>query len=79
MGLSRCYVVLREAGNVPGEINNNAIMKIKSIIRSVITLGLLAGGLTACMTEKEGKEGGCCSKDKKEVVYQIKGLGAVIR
>jgi hypothetical protein len=33
-------------------------MKIKSIICSVVTLGLLAGGLTACMTEKEeGKEG----------------------
>ena len=32
-------------------------MKIKSIICSVITIGLLAGGLTACMTENEGKEG----------------------
>jgi hypothetical protein len=32
-------------------------MKIKSIICSVITLGLVAGGLTACTTEKEGKEG----------------------
>ena len=32
-------------------------MKIKSIICSIVTLGLLAGGLTACMTEKEGKEG----------------------
>ena len=33
-------------------------MKINNIICSVITLGLLAGGLTACMTEKgEGKEG----------------------
>jgi uncharacterized membrane protein YkoI len=28
-------------------------MKIKSIICSIITLSLLAGGLTACMTEKE--------------------------
>ena len=35
----------------------NANMKIKSIICSIVTLGLLAGGLTACMTEKEGKEG----------------------
>ena len=33
-------------------------MKIKNIIGSIITLGLLAGGLTACVTEKEeGKEG----------------------
>jgi uncharacterized membrane protein YkoI len=32
-------------------------MKIKSIICSVITLGLLVGGLTACETEKEDKEG----------------------
>jgi uncharacterized membrane protein YkoI len=32
-------------------------MKIKSIICSLVTLGLLAGGLTACMTEKEGNEG----------------------
>jgi uncharacterized membrane protein YkoI len=32
-------------------------MKIKSIICSMVTLGLLAGGLTACTTEKEGKEG----------------------
>ena len=32
-------------------------MKIKSIIGSLITVGLLAGGLTACMTEREdGKE-----------------------
>jgi uncharacterized membrane protein YkoI len=36
-------------------------MKINSIICSILTVGLLAGGLTACMTEKEegneGKEG----------------------
>jgi len=32
-------------------------MRIKSILCSVITLGLLAGGLTACESEKEGKEG----------------------
>jgi uncharacterized membrane protein YkoI len=32
-------------------------MKIKAIICSAITLGLLAGGLTACESEKEGKEG----------------------
>ena len=36
-------------------------MKIKSIVCSILTLGLLAGGVTACVTEKEegseGKEG----------------------
>jgi len=33
-------------------------MRIKSIICSAVTIGLLAGGLTACTTEKEeGKEG----------------------
>ena len=33
-------------------------MRIKNIICSVVTLGLLTGGLTACVTEKEeGKEG----------------------
>jgi uncharacterized membrane protein YkoI len=31
-------------------------MKIKSIICSIVTLGLLAGGLTACTTEKEGEK-----------------------
>jgi uncharacterized membrane protein YkoI len=36
----------------------NANMRIKSIICSAVTIGLLAGGLTACTTEKEeGKEG----------------------
>jgi uncharacterized membrane protein YkoI len=33
-------------------------MKINNIICSVVTIGLLAGGLSACTTEKEeGKEG----------------------
>jgi lipopolysaccharide export LptBFGC system permease protein LptF len=31
-------------------------MKIKSIICSIVTLGLLVGGLTACTTEKEGEK-----------------------
>src|SRR5256885_8241338 len=36
---------------------NEQIMKSKNIICSVLSLGLIAGGLTACMTEKEeGKE-----------------------
>jgi uncharacterized membrane protein YkoI len=44
-------------GVFPARETSNAYMKIKSIICSVITLGLVAGGLTACMTEKEGNEG----------------------
>src|ERR1035437_8380459 len=37
----------------------NVNMKIKSIICSIVTVGLLAGGLTAFTTEREeGKEGG---------------------
>ena len=46
-----------EPGVLPAIETINTNMKIKSIICSVITLGLVAGGLTACMTEKEGKEG----------------------
>jgi len=30
-------------------------MTIKNIIRSILTLSLVAGGLTACMTEKEDR------------------------
>ena len=48
-------------GVLPARQTHNANMKIKSIICAVVTLGLLAGGLTACVTEKEeageGKEG----------------------
>jgi uncharacterized membrane protein YkoI len=46
-------------------------MTIKSIISSVITLGLLAGGLTACMTEKEGKEGEKSAVAKLEAQAKI--------
>jgi len=47
-------------------------MKIKSIICSVVTLGLLAGGLTACMTEKEeGKEGEKAAAVKLETQAKI--------
>ena len=46
-----------EPGMFPASETINTNMKIKSIICSVITLSLLAGGLTACMTAKEGKEG----------------------
>jgi uncharacterized membrane protein YkoI len=43
-------------GVFPARTTLKTNMKIKSIICSVVTLGLLAGGLTACTTEKEGKE-----------------------
>ena len=47
-------------------------MKIKSIIYSVVALGLLAGGLTACMTEKEeGKEGEKAAAAKLETQAKI--------
>jgi uncharacterized membrane protein YkoI len=46
-------------------------MRIKSIISSAITLGLLAGGLTACMTEKEGKEGEKAAAAKLEAQAKI--------
>jgi uncharacterized membrane protein YkoI len=47
-------------------------MKIKHIISSVVTIGLLAGGLTACMTEKEeGKEGGKGTQAQLEAQAKI--------
>ncbi len=47
-------------------------MKINTIICSVVTLGLLAGGLTACMTEKEeGKEGKEAKAAKLEAQAKI--------
>ena len=47
-------------------------MKIKSIIYSVVALGLLAGGLTACMTDKEkGKEGEKAAAAKLETQAKI--------
>ena len=49
----------------------NAYMKIKSIICSVITVGLLAGGLTACMTEKESKESKKANEAKLEAQAKI--------
>ena len=51
---------------------SNANMKIKSTICSILTLGLLAGGLTACMTEKEeGKESEKSSTAKLEAQAKI--------
>src|ERR1035437_6903404 len=58
-------------GVLPTSETINTNMKIKSIICSVITLGLVAGGLTACMTEKEGKEGEKASETKLEAQAKI--------
>jgi uncharacterized membrane protein YkoI len=44
-------------GVFPARETTNAYMRIKSIICSMLTVSLLAGGLAACTTEKEGKEG----------------------
>src|SRR2546425_121767 len=46
------------AGSAPGERNKKPTMKTNDIICLILTLGLIAGGLTACVTEKEheGKE-----------------------
>ena len=47
-------------------------MRIKSIVCSIVTLGLLAGGLTACMTEKgEGKENEKATAAKLEAQAKI--------
>jgi len=47
-------------------------MKIKSILCAVVTLGLLAGGLTACVTEKEeGNEGKEAKAAKLEAQAKI--------
>jgi uncharacterized membrane protein YkoI len=40
-------------GRVPATNTLNTNMKIRSIICTIITLGLVAGGLTACKTENE--------------------------
>lgn len=59
-------------GVFPARQTLNANMKIKSIICSIVTLGLLAGGLTACMTEKgEGKEGEKVTSAKLEAQAKI--------
>lgn len=47
-------------------------MKLKSIICSIVTLSLLAGGLTACMTEKEeGEQGEKATASKLEAQAKI--------
>jgi uncharacterized membrane protein YkoI len=59
-------------GIFPARQTVNANMKIKSIICSIVTLGLLAGGLTACMTEREeGKEGEKATSAKLEAQAKI--------
>jgi hypothetical protein len=53
MAVSCRFAALAEAGSVAGPIHTIAIMRINRIICSLITVGLLAGGLTACVTETE--------------------------
>jgi uncharacterized membrane protein YkoI len=72
MALSLPFVELLVAGHSPGQTNNDTNMKIKNIICSVVTLGLLAGGLTACVTEREeGKEGEKATAAKLEAQAKI--------
>ena len=54
-----------DTGSAPGKTSNNANMKIKHIICSAVAISLLAGGLTACMTEKEEANEGKESKANK--------------
>src|SRR5512137_771463 len=56
----------------PARQTLNPNMKIKSMVCSVVTLGLLAGGLTACVTEREeGKEGEKATAAKLEAQAKI--------
>ena len=59
-------------GMLPARQTIKANMKIKSLICSILTVGLLAGGLTACMTEKEeGNEGKESKANKLEARAKI--------
>ena len=72
MALSLRFAALHAAGYGSGQTKTIANMKIKHIICSVITVGLLAGGLTACVTEKEeGKEGEKASAAQLEAQAKI--------
>jgi uncharacterized membrane protein YkoI len=67
-GLVHCAV----PGVLPARQIINVNMKIKSIICSIVTVGLLAGGLTACTTEREeGKEGEKATAAKLEAQAKI--------
>ena len=55
-----CYPA--STGSIPGKTSNDTNMKIKHIICSAVTIGLLAAGLTACMTEKEQANEGKANK-----------------
>jgi len=63
-------------GVLPARQTINANMKIKSIICSLVTLGLLAGGLAACTTEKEGKEG---KEDTKATAAQLEAQAKITK
>jgi uncharacterized membrane protein YkoI len=59
-------------GVLPARQTINANMKIKSLICSILTVGLLASGLTACTTEKEeGNEGKESKVNKLEAHAKI--------
>jgi uncharacterized membrane protein YkoI len=65
-----------ESGVFPARTTLKTNMKIKSIICSVVTLGLLAGGLTACTTEKEGKEG---KESEKATAAQLEAQAKITK
>ena len=74
MALSLRFAALRPAGYGSGQTKTIANMKITNIICSVITVGLLAGGLIACVTEKEeGKEG------KKATAAQLEAQAKITK
>jgi uncharacterized membrane protein YkoI len=72
MLMSLRFAALLAAGYSYGQATTIEIMKLKSIIGSILTLGLLAGGLTACVTEKEeDKEGQEANAAKLEAQAEI--------
>jgi uncharacterized membrane protein YkoI len=72
MASSLGVAALRPTGYGSGPTHNIVNMKINHIICSVVTIGLLAGGLTACMTEKEeGKEGAKATEAQLEAQARI--------
>jgi len=77
IALSLPFGALFAAGHSPGQTNEDINMKIKNIICSLVTVGLLAGGLTACVTEKEeGKEGAKATAAQLEAQAKISKVEA---
>jgi uncharacterized membrane protein YkoI len=72
MVLSQGFGALRSTGSIPGKQQHVDTMKRNYIICSLITLGLVACGLTACMSEKEeGKEGRQASEAELQAQAKI--------